>query len=63
MKTKLAGAYIPEKTYESLKRLARKEHRTLADQCRHLFDRALSGDLSVPAAKAAKPQPAKGGSR
>ncbi len=44
---KLAGAYINDKTYEALVGLATANNRTLAGQCRHLFDRALRGDTAV----------------
>ena len=54
---KLAGAYINDDTYERLVALAVSNNRTLAGQCRHLFDRALKGELSVPDAPAAKAQP------
>ncbi len=46
---KLAGAYIHDETYERLAALAAANNRTLAGQCRHLFDRALRGELEVPA--------------
>jgi hypothetical protein len=60
---KLAGAYINDDKYERLVALAESNNRTLAGQCRHLFDRALSGELQVPqcaprvtkAASAARP--------
>jgi len=55
---KLAGAYINDDTYERLVALAVSNNRTLAGQCRHLFDRALKGELSVPDAPTAKTQPA-----
>ncbi|MDI1313805.1 hypothetical protein [Prosthecobacter sp.] len=45
---KLAGAYINDDTYERLVALALSHNRTLAGQCRHLFDRALKGELQVP---------------
>ena len=45
---KLAGAYINDETYGRLAALAAANNRTLAGQCRHLFDRALKGDLEVP---------------
>jgi hypothetical protein len=45
---KLAGAYINEEKYARLVALAASNNRTLAGQCRHLFDRALSGELKVP---------------
>ncbi|WP_395753785.1 hypothetical protein [Prosthecobacter sp.] len=45
---KLAGAYIHDEKYERLVALAESNNRTLAGQCRHLFDRALSGELQVP---------------
>lgn len=45
---KLAGAYINDDKYERLVALAESNNRTLAGQCRHLFDRALSGELQVP---------------
>lgn len=51
---KLAGAYIHDDTYERLVALAMSNNRTLAGQCRHLFDRALKGDLVVPDGPAAK---------
>lgn len=60
---KLAGAYINDDTYERLAALAAENNRTLAGQCRHLFDRALRGELEVPACTpqpspaAVKPQP------
>jgi len=38
---KLAGAYVPEEKYEALKELARRNHRSLADQIRCLIDQAL----------------------
>jgi hypothetical protein len=47
-KMKLAGAYIPEDKHAALRALAKKNHRTLADQLRHMFDEALSGRLTVP---------------
>lgn len=50
---KLAGAYINDDTYGRLVALAAANNRTLAGQCRHLFDRALKGDLQVPDAPAA----------
>ena len=49
---KLAGAYIHDETYEKLLALAVSNNRTLAGQCRHLFDRALRGELQVPDAPA-----------
>ncbi len=52
---KLAGAYINDDTYERLVALAVSSNRTLAGQCRHLFDRALKGDLTVPDGPALKP--------
>ncbi|MBB5031471.1 hypothetical protein [Prosthecobacter vanneervenii] len=60
---KLAGAYINDATYERLAALAAANNRTLAGQCRHLFDRALRGQLEVPPCAAlavpaqGKPQP------
>ena len=45
---KLAGAYINDDTYGRLVALAAANNRTLAGQCRHLFDRALRGELQVP---------------
>ena len=57
---KLAGAYIEESKYAALAALARRNHRTLADQCRCLYDRALEGDLvpqppvKMPAKRRAK---------
>ena len=45
---KLAGAYINDDTYARLVALAAANNRTLAGQCRHLFDRALKGALTVP---------------
>ena len=45
---KLAGAYINDEAYGRLAALAAANNRTLAGQCRHLFDRALKGDLEVP---------------
>jgi hypothetical protein len=45
---KLAGAYINDETYGRLAALAAANNRTLAGQCRHLFDRALKGELEVP---------------
>lgn len=50
---KLAGAYINDDTYGRLVALAAANNRTLPGQCRHLFDRALKGDLQVPDAPAA----------
>ncbi len=50
---KLAGAYINDDKYERLVALAEQNNRTLAGQCRHLFDRALSGELQVPPCTAA----------
>lgn len=44
---KLAGAYIPDAKHAALKELARRNHRTLADHLRMLYDRALAGDLVV----------------
>lgn len=45
---KLAGAYINDETYGRLVALAAANNRTLAGECRHLFDRALRGELPVP---------------
>jgi hypothetical protein len=56
---KLAGAYIDEKQHAALTQLARDNHRTLADQLRFIFDRALSGDLKTPT----KPAPQKRASK
>jgi len=50
---KLAGAYINDDTYERLVALAAANNRTLAGECRHLFDRALRGELQVPVGPAA----------
>lgn len=47
---KLAGAYINDDKYVRLVALAEQNNRTLAGQCVHLFDRALSGDIPVNAA-------------
>lgn len=55
---KLAGAYINDDTYERLVALALSHNRTLAGQCRHLFDRALKGGLQVPDAPRAAEKPA-----
>ncbi len=55
---KLAGAYINDDTYERLVALAMSNNRTLAGQCRHLFDRALKGELQVPDAPCGAGQPA-----
>jgi len=52
---KLAGAYINDDTYGRLVKLAAANNRTLAGQCRHLFDRALRGELQVPDASAQTP--------
>ncbi|MFC5457299.1 hypothetical protein [Prosthecobacter fluviatilis] len=58
---KLAGAYINDETYGRLVALAAANNRTLAGECRHLFDRALSGDLKVPRLpRAPLPAPAAG---
>lgn len=51
---KLAGAYINDDTYERLVALAAANNRTLAGECRHLFDRALRGELQVPVGPAAR---------
>ncbi|MFZ2276591.1 MAG: hypothetical protein WAW39_02285 [Prosthecobacter sp.] len=40
-KLKLAGAYIPEGKYEALVKLAKASNRSLAGQCRHIYDQAL----------------------
>jgi hypothetical protein len=45
---KLAGAYINDDTYERLVALAAAHNRTLAGECRHIFDRALRGDSANP---------------
>lgn len=45
---KLAGAYISDDTYNKLVALAQRNHRSLANQCRHIYARALRGDLAVP---------------
>ena len=44
---KLAGAYIDDETYGRLVTLAAANNRTLANECRHLFDRALKGELAA----------------
>lgn len=54
---KLAGAYINDDTYGRLVALAAANNRTLAGQCRHLFDRALRGELQVPDGPGTLPQP------
>lgn len=51
---KLAGAYINDDTYERLVAMAAANNRTLAGECRHLFDRALRGELQVPEAPATR---------
>lgn len=43
---KLAGAYIQDVTYVKLVALAESNNRTLAGQCRHLFDLALKADVA-----------------
>jgi hypothetical protein len=43
---KLAGAYIQDETYAKLVALAEANNRTLAGQCRHLFDLALKADAA-----------------
>ena len=53
---KLAGAYINDETYGRLVALAAANNRTLAGECRHLFDRALRGELPVPHGPATLPQ-------
>lgn len=53
---KLAGAYIPDEKHEALRQLAKQNHRTLADQCRHIFDLALAGKLKVKYQNAQKEQ-------
>lgn len=58
MNRKLAGAYIDDSKHAALKRMAIANHRTLADQCRHIFDLALSGSLKVPSFKAIGKAPA-----
>ncbi len=45
---KLAGAYINDDKYERLVALAEANNRTLAGQCRHLFDQALANELKKP---------------
>lgn len=45
---KLAGAYVNDDTYEKLCLLARANNRTLAGECRHIYDRALRRTLDVP---------------
>lgn len=42
---KLAGAYVHDDTYQRLVALAIANNRTLAGQCRHLFDRALRENM------------------
>lgn len=42
---KLAGAYIQDQKYADLKQLAKDNHRTLADQCRYIFDQAIAGRI------------------
>lgn len=46
---KLAGAYINDESYAGLVALAAANNRTLAGQCRHLFDKALRDHSSDPA--------------
>lgn len=41
---KLAGAYINNDTYKKLIAIADKNNRTLAGQCRHLFDACIKAD-------------------
>lgn len=53
---KLAGAYINDETYGRLVALAAANNRTLAGECRHLFDRALRGELPVPNGPVTLPQ-------
>ena len=57
---KLAGAYINDDTYGRLVALAAANNRTLAGECRHLFDRALRGELPVPDGPGTRPQQAAG---
>ena len=49
---KLAGAYIDATKYEQIQALAKANHRTLAEQCRALFDAAISNPASIPDAEA-----------
>lgn len=53
---KLAGAYIHDEKYEQLVALGKLHNRTLAGECRHIFDRALRGELQVPNAPPPPPQ-------
>lgn len=52
---KLAGAYVNDNIYEQLVAHAASQNRTLAGQCRHLFDRFLKEQESA----SSKPAPAK----
>lgn len=45
---KLAGAYINDDKYTALVTLAANNNRTLAGQCRHIFDKALREASSTP---------------
>lgn len=49
---KLAGAYIPDAMYQGLVKLAQANNRTLAGQCRAIYDQALAN----PKEPALKPQ-------
>lgn len=44
---RLCGAFVAADTYASLQDLAKRENRTVADQCRSIYDKALSGELVV----------------
>lgn len=48
---KLAGAYVNDDTYHRLVALAQVNNRTLAGQCRHIYDRALRGELPLTPVK------------
>ena len=50
---KLAGAYISDEKYNSLVALAKLNHRTLADQCRAIYEAALAETAASPGALAA----------
>lgn len=55
---KLAGAYIQDDKYDALVALAEKNNRSLAGQCRHLFDLSLKEEAALnppePSARIAK---------
>lgn len=57
---RMVGAYLPDDTHEAFRKLARQNHRTVADEVRRLIDEALAENADELSAAAVMEEPVPG---